>query len=356
VPSAAAAASGHSIDAAAKHSIDAAASEPSLVAAVDTAAPSVDTAAASEPSMAASEPSVAAARPFTKVESPGEVMFAALSFELPEISRFLTKHYPDIRARWVSEIIGKNLRIARDMLKLIEFVLENLKGNAVYSEAQQCLAEMQSALPHLESFSTTMEGAHPQISGMKQICHEATLEEILGLYKKIQKLLAPFGVMIQEPDFFWRLELLPSLEQLLEYLLKKGNVHATLKYGPNHYSLMIPNDEVIDLTQICMTQFMLQKGKQAEQHCVIAFGTVLKNCHIANCLGDCVTCKGGQAHVTLYTSGCPPVHAAKAVEGLCCKCVLTVVPKVYFGPTPDDSSGKKQQWARKPKAPAAASS
>jgi hypothetical protein len=350
--SSAAAATEHSVDAAAASvdtvaAVDATASEPSLAAAVDTAA-SVD-AAASEPSLAAA---VDAARPFTKVKSPGEVMFAAVSFDLEEIIGFLTKQYPDIIKQWFSKIVGKNLQIAADMVKLIEFIMRDLERNAVYSKAQTYLAEMQSALKDLGCFSTTMEGAHPQISGMTQICWEAALKEILRLYKQIQKLLAPFGVMIQEPDFFWRLDLLPSLEQLLEYLLQKGNVHITLKYGAGRYSIVISDGSVIDLTQICMTQFMLQKGKQTEQHCVIAF-SALPDCYIENCPGDCVTCKGGQAHVTLYTSGCPPVHAAKAVEGLCCKCVLTVVPKAFFGPTPVASSGEKQQWARKPKAPEA---
>jgi len=224
------------------------------------------------------------------------------------------------------------------MVKLIQSVMQGLEKNAVYSKAQTYLAEMQSALTH------------------PQICQDATLEEILNLYKKIQKLLLTFGVMIQEPDFFWRLDLLPSLQQLLEYILKKEILHATLKYGPNHYSLVIPNDEVIDLTQICMTQFMLQKGKQEVQQCVIAFDAAV-DCYIEGCPGDCVKCKGGQAggqaHVTLYTSGCPPVHAALAAKGLCYKSALRVVPKAYYGPTPVASSGEKQQGARKPKAPAA---
>ena len=332
----------------------AAASEPSLAVVVAAVAASVDTvnaaavavdAADSKPSLAVDTPPSAvdaAARSFTKVKSPGKVIFAAVSFELKDnIIGFLEKNYQAIGDRWGSEIIEKNLQIALNKIKLIQSVMQGLEKNAVYSKVQTYLAEMQSALTH------------------PQICQDATLEEILNLYKKIQKLLLTFGVMIQEPDFFWRLDLLPSLQQLLEYILKKEILHATLKFGAAEYTLVLPTGEDIHLSQIRMTQFMLQKGKQMEQHCVIAFAASLKACYIKDCPGDCVKCKDGQAHVTLYTSGCPSVNAAKAFEpdSVGYECDLDVLVAGMFGPTPSVAvPGEKKQWPKKQIPAAAASS
>lgn len=303
------------------------------------AEPSADASATAEPSVDAAASVLAVPKQPIKADSPGKVMFAGVKLNFQILLEYLEKHYPAIRKQWETEVLHRNQQIAINIAEQIETSLKGHEGSAVLEQAMPYLKEIPSALTDMRSFFTALEGPSAHMRGMNLISHGQTVMEISRLFNEIRKLLAPIGVRVPDHALIWQQELLPSLEELMEYLRKKGEFHITLKYGVSEYTLVLPSGEVIHLPEIRMTQFVLQKGKRIEQHCAIAFVASLQTCYVENCPGDCVKCKGGQAHVTAYTSGCPPLNAAKALEpdSVGYKCDLALPVSAMFGPAASTS-------------------